>query len=126
MPERELIAARAKVETSKAQLTATIDELKYRLKPATLASDAWSGVKDKSSDYAGKGVHAVTGHPGAAGGAVAAIALFFLRHPIASLLTRLFGGRQQEAGRVTTDLSHSNDDFDLTAPVVTQTQGAKT
>lgn len=125
MAERELIAARAKVVSSKAQLTETIRELQYRLKPSTLASDAWHGVKDKSSDYAGKGVHAVSDHPAAAGGALAAIALFLLRGPLASLLTRLFGSGRDEEGRVTTDLSHNEDDYDLTAPVVAKAKGAK-
>lgn len=117
MSERELMAARARVSTSKAALLGTVDELKYRLKPSTLASDAWHGVRDKSSDYAGKGVHAVTGHPAAAGGAVAALVLFLLRGPLANLLARLFGS-ERDAGRVTADLTQAGDDFDLTAPVV--------
>lgn len=125
MAERELIAAKAKVAISKAQLADTIKELQFRLKPSTLASDAWHGVKDKSSDYAGKGVHAVSDHPAAAGGAIAAIALFLLRGPLASVLTRLFGGGRDKEGQITTDLSRNEDDYDLTAPVVAKTKGAK-
>lgn len=98
-------------------LTSTIEDLKYRLKPSTLASDAWHGVRSSSSEYAGKGVNAMTGHPAAAGGAVAAIALFFLRGPLAALLTRILGNNR-ERGQVTTKLTNKNDDFDLTAPVV--------
>lgn len=117
MAERELIAARAKVVSSKAALDATVKELQYRLKPGTLASDAWHSVRDKGSDVAGQGVHAVTGHPGAAGGAIAAVLLFLLRGPLASVLTRLFGSGR-DAGRITTKLTRKDDDFDLTAPVV--------
>lgn len=117
MPERELIAARAKAEASRTALTDTVEQLKYRLKPSTLASDTWHGVRDKSSDYAGKGVHAMTDHPAAAGGAVAAVVLFLLRGPLATLLTRLFGA-DRDPGRITTKLTQKDDDFDLTAPVV--------
>lgn len=117
MAEKELIAAKAKVASSKTALMDTVNELKHRLKPSTLATDAWHGVRDKSSDYAGKGVNAVTDHPAAAGGAVAAVALFLLRGPLANVLSRLFGSDRDE-GRVTADLTHKDDDFDLTAPVV--------
>lgn len=123
MPERELIAARAKAEASKAALTNTVHQLQYRLKPSTLASDAWHGVRDKSSGYADKGLHAVTEHPAAAGGAIAAVVLFLLRGPLASVLTSLFGN-DGDKGRVTTDLTQEHDDFDLTAPVVAQPKGA--
>lgn len=123
MPERELKAARAKAEASKLALTGTVKELQYRLKPSTLASDAWSGVRHKGSDYAGKGLHAVTGHPAAAGGAVAALALFVLRGPLASLLNSLFGS-DRDAGRITADLTQKDDDFDLTAPVVAKAKEA--
>lgn len=125
MAEKELIAARAKVQTSKSQLMVTVEEIKHRLKPATLASDAWHGVKDKSSEYSGKGVKAVMDRPGAAGGAAVAVVLFLLRGPLAHLLTRLFGGADQDPGRVTTELSKSDKDYDLTAPVVSQPQGVK-
>lgn len=122
MGQRELIHARADAERSKAGLMATLDELKYRLKPSTLASDAWNGVKEKSGGYAGRGKTAVTDHPAAAGGAIAAVALFLLRHPIAGLLTRAFG-KGGDDGRVTTDLTDTKNDYDLTAPVVTEKQG---
>lgn len=125
MAERELIAARAKAETSQAQLAATVAELKHRLKPSTLASDAWHGVKDKSSDFGGKGVQAVRDRPAVSGGALAALALFLLRGPIAHLLGRLFGGGRADVGTVRADLSDTNIDYDLTAPVVTTSQGVK-
>lgn len=119
MAEKDLITARAHVAQAKTQLMSTVDQLKHRLKPATLASDAWRGIKDKSSDYAGKGVHAVSDHRGAAGGAAAAIILFLLRGPIATALTKLFGS-DDGPGRVTTDLTDTDQDFDLTAPIVKQ------
>lgn len=125
MAERELIAAKAKAEALQAQLMSTVGELKHRLKPSTLASDAWHGVKDKGSDFGGKGVQAVKDRPGVSGGALAAVALFLLRGPIAHLLSRLFGGSREDAGIVKADLSDAKKDYDLTAPVVTTSQGVK-
>ena len=40
--------ARAEAEAAKARMTATIDELKLRLAPNTLASQAVQAAKDKS------------------------------------------------------------------------------
>lgn len=126
MGERELTIARARVEKSKRDFVVTTGEIKYRLAPSTLASDAWHGFKDKSTEVSQKGVQAVTDRPAAAGGIVAAIALFLLRGPLASLLSRLFGSGRDQPGRVTTDLSSTDKGYDLTAPVVPQNKGVTT
>lgn len=122
MAERELITARAKAERSHADLMATIAALKSRLKPANLASDAWGSVKQKGSQASGQGIRAVTEHPG---GVVVALALFFLRGPIAHLITRLFGGSDGTRHMVKTDILEEDKDFDLTAPVVVPAEGTK-
>lgn len=124
MAEKELIAARAKVDFYKGDLQKTIGEIKERLKPANLASDAWHGIKDKGTSLGGSGAKTVTAHPGAAGGAVFAVLLFFLRGPLGRLLSRLFGNEREVSGGVKADL-HTDKDFDLTAPVVPQNKGAK-
>lgn len=118
MGERELIAAEAKVVASQTDLQATIAQLKYRLKPSTLASDAWHGVIDKGSEFSEKGVSAVSGRPGAAGGAGLAVLLFLMRHPLARLLGGVFGRDKGRKGRVKADLLRTDKDYDLTAPVV--------
>lgn len=123
MAERKLIAAKAHLAQARQRMLDTTGELKHRLKPATLAADTWHGIKDKGSEVSSKGVRAVTERPGAAGGAVAAIALFLLRKPAAQLLTRLFGRGRDADGRVTADLTHSDEAFDLTAPVVATNKG---
>lgn len=120
MAASKLVVARADVETSKARLLGTVDEIKHRLNPKVLASDAWHEVKHAGSGYANKGVHAVSDRPAAAGGAVAAIALFLLRGPISRLLSAMFGNSGPK-GRVTSDLSSADTEFDLTAPVVPKT-----
>ena len=122
--EKQLVAARATVERSQSDLLATVAEIKSRLAPANLASDAWSSVKQKGSQASGQGLKAVTEHPGPAGGAVLALALFFLRGPLANLLTRIFGGKEPE-GLVKTDILDKDNDFDLTAPVVVPDKGIK-
>lgn len=125
MAERELITARAKAERSHADLMTTIATLKSRLKPASLASDAWGTVKQKGSQASGQGIKVVTDHPGPAGGVVMALALFFLRGPIAHLVTRLFRETDGAEHIVTTDILENDTDFDLTAPVVIPAEGKK-
>lgn len=124
MAEKELRAAHARAEQAQARFTETLAELKRRVQPSTLAGDAWDGVKDKGSDLADKGVRAVKDQPVAAGGIVAALAVFLFRAPLATLVTSMFGKDEEEEGRVTTDLSTTDDDYDLTAPVVAQKEGA--
>ena len=121
--EKQLATARATVERSQSDLLATVAELKSRLAPANLASDAWSSVKHKGSQASGQGLKAVTEHPGPAGGAIVALALFFLRSPLANLLARIFGGKEPE-GLVKTDILDKDKDFDLTAPVVVPDKGS--
>ena len=124
MPQRELIAARARAQRSRADMVATIAELKERLKPANIASDAWSSVKEKGTQASGQGVKAITSHPGSAGGIVAALALFLLRQPLAQLVTRIFGGTRPP-GEVKANLLDTQTDYDLTAPVVVPGEGKK-
>jgi len=124
MSEKDVRLSKAKAEQARARFTATLEELKHRLKPATLASDAWDGVKDKSSDIADKSVQVVKDRPVAVGGVLAAIAVFALRSPLSSLLGNMFGNGREDDGRVTTNLSKNDDEFDLTAPVVAEKEGA--
>jgi len=125
MAERELITARARAERSQADLMATVAELKSRLKPANLASDAWGSVKQKGSQASGQGLKAVTDHPAPVGGAVLALTLFFLRGPIAHLATRLFGGDDASDHLVKADILKKDKDYDLTASVVVSGEGTK-
>lgn len=118
MGERELIAAKAKVTASQTELQTTIAEIKHRLKPSTLAADAWHGLRNKGSEYSEKGVSAVAGRPAAAGGAGLAIVLFLLRGPLARLLGGIFGSDKGRSRRVKADLLHADTEYDLTAPVV--------
>lgn len=89
---QEITAARIEVERSKGALIATAKDLQVRLSPKTLAREAWDNAKVKSADLAEDAVDAVRKRPVAAGGVVAAIALFLAREPIKNLAGRLVNG----------------------------------
>ena len=82
-------AARIEVERSRAQLMETAKELQGRLQPGTLARDAWENAKLKGADLAEDAVDAVRRRPYAAGGIVAALALFIAREPLKDLFCRI-------------------------------------
>ncbi len=78
----EIAAARIEAERGRARLMDTARELQERLSPATLAQSAWAGAKSKGADLAEEAVDAVRSRPYAAGGVLAAIALFLAREPL--------------------------------------------
>jgi ElaB/YqjD/DUF883 family membrane-anchored ribosome-binding protein len=83
---------RAKIEAERArrQLVTTVSEVQQRLKPATIADQAWSGVKDKGSEMADDAMEAVKARPAATAGVLAALLLFVARRPIVSRASRLW------------------------------------
>lgn len=85
-----IAAARDAAEARRHELVATLDEIKLRLAPRTIAQDAWQGAKDKGSDVADSAIGAVRQRPGIAAGVVAGAALFFARKPLLDLITGLF------------------------------------
>ncbi len=82
--------AKRQAEETRRRLMETAGELQQRLKPATLASNAWEGVKDKSGTLAEDAVQAVKARPVAASAVLAAFTLFLARAPIKSAVARLF------------------------------------
>jgi hypothetical protein len=106
----ELIRARSEAERARRRLSATAAELQQRLKPGTLASSAWEGVKDKSGELADDAVQAVKGRPVAVSAALAAFTLFLARAPIKSAIASLF----------------SDDEGDGAAPAETEPKTSKT
>lgn len=89
MTDARVEAARIEVQRSRAQLMDTAKLLQQRIQPGTLARDAWETAKVKGADLAEDAVDAVRKRPYAAGGVVAAIALFIAREPIKDLVVRL-------------------------------------
>lgn len=93
MTERpEVAAARIEAERARAKLMGTAHELQERLSPRTLARDAWEGAKHKGADVVEDAVDAVRKRPVAAGGAVAALALFLAREPLLDLAGKVVDG----------------------------------
>lgn len=115
MSAPELVAARARADAARARLMDTVAELQQRLKPATIAGQAWEGVKEKTGDMAGDAVEAVKARPVIVSTALAAFTLFLARSPIKSAVSRLFSS-DEEDDLVTTRLADGDGDYDLTAP----------
>jgi len=85
----EIVAARAEADRRRARLMGTAEQLQERLSPKRLTRDAWEGAMDKGADIAENAVDAVRSRPIAAGGTVAAIALFLAREPLIELAGKL-------------------------------------
>ena len=91
MKDAKVEAARIEVERSRGQLLDTARLLQNRLQPGRLTRDAWETAKDKGAGLAEEAVDAVRSRPYAAGGVVAAIALFIAREPVMELFGKLAG-----------------------------------
>lgn len=89
MTDARVEAARIEAERSRAQLLDTAKLLQQRLLPGKLTRDAWESAKEKGAGLAEDAVDAVRKRPYAAGGAVAAIALFIAREPVMELFGKL-------------------------------------
>ena len=91
MTDPRIEAARLEVERSREQMLGTAKLLQQRLEPGKLTRDAWQSAKEKGADLAEDAVDAVRRRPYAAGGAVAALALFIAREPLMELFGKLTG-----------------------------------
>ena len=110
-------AARAEAEAAKRQLMATVHEIQYRLKPSTLANEAWSGVRDTATQRSDQAKEIVREKPQAAGAVAALLVLIFARKPLMSLLGKAFGRKDDD--HINTHLAPKADaTVDLRAPVV--------
>ncbi|HEX8621959.1 MAG TPA: DUF3618 domain-containing protein [Allosphingosinicella sp.] len=96
MSADDIRLARAEAERARRRLAETTSELQQRLKPGTLASQAWAGVKDKSGDLAEDAVEAVKARPVIVSAALAAFTLFLARSPIKAAVGRFLDGDDEE------------------------------
>ena len=111
----EVAAARSEVERSRARIMATAQELQERLRPKTLAKDAWQGAKEKGADLAENTVDAVKSRPLAATGVVAAITMFLAREPLMDLAGKLAGSVGEKRKKRRTRKTKTNQDDTETA-----------
>jgi hypothetical protein len=126
MSANELKLAKQEAELARRRLAATAAELQLRLKPGTLAQNAWSGVKDKSGDLADDAVEAVKARPVPVAAALTVFTLFLARAPLKSAVSWLFSSRNEDDDLVTAHLDGDDEHYDLTAPVAAGTsEGAR-
>jgi hypothetical protein len=129
----QLERAQYEVEIAKRRFSSTLGALQYRLKPATLANQAWSGVREKSGEVADDALHgvndmadgavrAVKDRPVAASGVAAAILVFLLRAPLWRAAKGVFSRHEEDSGVIKANLDNHDDNYDLTAPKVERSQ----
>jgi hypothetical protein len=99
----EVVAARADASQAQERLVATLHELQQRIAPKALARDAWDGAKSKGADLAEDAVDAVRRRPVAAGGIVAALALFLAREPLMDLAGKAVASKKRKPGKAGKD-----------------------
>lgn len=122
MSAGEISVARQEAERARRRLAATAAELQQRLKPGTLASNAWEGVKDKSGEMADGAVEAVKARPVPVAAALAAFTLFLARAPLKAAVSRLFASDEEaDEDLVTVRVAGTDKDYDLTAPIAART-----
>jgi len=111
--KREAVMARARLDS-------TLVAVQQRLRPGSLAGEAWDGVKDKSVDLADGALSAVRKRPAAVSVAVGAVALFLAREPIKRVVSRLFSDEEEveDDGRVVTRIETQDAKFRASAPIV--------
>ncbi len=88
----KIAAARGEVDSSRQRLMETVEEIKLRLAPKTIAHDAWTGARDKGTEVADTTMTAVKQRPMVAAGAAAGVFLLLARKPLFSLFAGLFSG----------------------------------
>jgi hypothetical protein len=126
MSAGEISIAKQEAERARRRLAATAAELQQRLKPGTLASNAWEGVKDKSGEMADGAVEAVKARPVPVAAVLTAFTLFLARAPLKAAVSRLFSGGEEDEDLVTVRVDEGDENYDLTAPLAVGTsEGAR-
>lgn len=85
-----IAAARGEAEAARDRLAATIEEIKHRLAPRTLAQDAWAGAKEKGTEVADQTLAAAKERPALVAGVATGAALLIARKPLWRLVAGLF------------------------------------
>jgi hypothetical protein len=121
MSADDIRLAKQEAERARRRLAGTAAELQQRLKPGTLAHNAWAGVKDKSGEMADDAVEAVKARPVPVAAALTAFTLFLARAPLKAAVSRLFSGSDEDGDSITARLNGGDGNYDLTAPVAAGT-----
>jgi len=94
MSEADINRAKAEAAAAKERLLNSAQALQARLKPASLASDAWDKTREASESAASSAARAISNRPVAASAAAIGVAALVARKPIARLIARLRGRDQ--------------------------------
>ena len=89
--KRDAVRARGRFE-------ATLAAVQQRLRPGSLAEEAWDGVKDKGADLADGALQAVKKRPGTVSVALGAFALFLARGPLTKAVGRYMSRGEDAEG----------------------------
>ena len=119
-PERRLEQAQSDVAQAKRRLASTLGALQYRLKPGTIMTNAWEGVRDKGSELADDAIQVVKDRPATVSGVAAALLIFLARDPLWSMVSGWFSDTPDE-DLVTTRLDETDSHYDLTTPMIDRT-----
>lgn len=95
MSDEPIDQARAEAAEAKARMIGAARALQVRLQPATLAHDAWAGIRDRGELAVEKATHFAKARPVAVSAAAIGLIGLFMRRPIA----RLFGGIARRSGK---------------------------
>jgi hypothetical protein len=87
--------AKSDAAAARARFFETLEQAQQRLKPGNLANEAWTGVKDKTSEAAGNAVEAVKSRPKTVALVLGGLALFLARRPIGRAATGLVSRRKR-------------------------------
>lgn len=121
MSAGEISIAKQEAERARRRLAATAAELQQRLKPGTLASHAWEGVKDRSGEMADGAVEAVKSRPVPVAAALTVFTLFLARAPLRAAVSRLFSGSEEDEDLIAVRVDGGDENYDLTAPLAART-----
>ena len=120
MSLQQVEQAKRNAVMARARLDSTLVAVQQRMRPGSLAGEAWDGVKDKSADLADGALTAVRKRPAAVSVAVAAVALFLAREPSKRVVSRLFSDEEDSEadGRIVTRIETQDAKFRASAPIV--------
>ncbi len=122
-PAPKIERAKREAEEARRRLDTTIGALQQRLNPKTLATDAWDGVKEKGNDFTDNALQVVKDRPATVSMALAAFTLFLARRPIGRAVSRLWAEEEQPDGRIVTQIDSDTENYNVTAPRVTEPVG---
>jgi len=90
--------AKSEAIAARARFFDTLGETQQRLKPGTLANQAWTGMKDKTAEAAGNAVEAVKKRPTTVALVLGGLALFLARRPIGRAASDMVSRRRRRKG----------------------------